>query len=84
MMRQNNLTDWDIACDRHKIDRLKLKKARRALGLTQEKAADLCGVSRITLTRWEKGFVHPSLDQVCMLEDMFGFEPGELLSEKEV
>lgn len=79
MTRQNNLTEWDIACDRHKIDRLKLKKARKELRLSLEKAADICGVSRATMDRWEKGYVHPNIENVCLLEDMFGFERGELL-----
>ena len=36
-----------------------LRRARTALGLTQEKAAGSLGVARVTLARWETGSHRP-------------------------
>jgi DNA-binding XRE family transcriptional regulator len=40
-----------------------LTQAQTALGLTQETLGDLLGVSRRTMTRWQGGGHHPSIQQ---------------------
>src|SRR5712691_11599863 len=42
------------------MEKEKIKDLRKSLGLTQQKLAELLGVSFATLNRWENGQVRPS------------------------
>jgi transcriptional regulator with XRE-family HTH domain len=41
-----------------------LRQLRKQHGLTQEKAADLCGVSKLTVSNYETGKCSPQLDRL--------------------
>ena len=45
----------------------RLKKARKAMGYTQESLADLLGVDRLHITRMERGVVACSIDLLLEL-----------------
>lgn len=47
---------------------IELKTWRQARGLTQEQAADMAGVSRLTIIRWEKGKHSIPQDALTRLE----------------
>ena len=42
--------------------------ARKRLGLSQEKLAEALGVSRNTISRWERGEFNPTADRLAALE----------------
>lgn len=42
--------------------------ARKRLGLSQEKLAEALGVSRNTISRWERGEFNPTADKLAALE----------------
>lgn len=44
--------------------------ARKMLGLSQEKLAEALGVSRNTISRWERGECSPNVDNMAELERM--------------
>lgn len=48
-----------------------VRSARKKLGLTQEMLAEKLGVSRNTVSRWEKGEVSPSAENVMALNHLF-------------
>ena len=49
-----------------------LVNLRKGKGLTQEQLANVIGVSRVTLARWETGEFQPSLDCLLALSEYFG------------
>ena len=49
-----------------------LVNLRKGKGLTQEQLANVIGVSRVTLARWETGEFQPSLDYLLALSEYFG------------
>jgi len=62
------LQDWH----RKSVMRTRVKRLRRALGMTQKEMGDKIGVSYITVNRWEKGHHKPSslaLMKIRNLED---------------
>ena len=42
----------------------RIRARRDAVGLTQEKLANACGVSRAAVAQWEAGVTRPSLDNL--------------------
>lgn len=48
-----------------------VRSARKKLGLSQEKLAEKLGVSRNTISRWEKGEVSPSAENMMALNHLF-------------
>lgn len=48
-----------------------VRTARKKLGLSQEKLAEKLGVSRNTISRWEKGEVSPSAENLMALNRLF-------------
>ncbi|MBQ6910058.1 MAG: helix-turn-helix transcriptional regulator [Synergistaceae bacterium] len=55
---------------------LALRKARK---LSRRQVAELCGFSKDSLRRWEKGLLFPRLDEFLRLADLLGVKAGELL-----
>lgn len=47
----------------------RLRARRNAVGLTQEKLAARCGVSRAAVAQWEAGVTRPSLDNLVKAAD---------------
>lgn len=57
----------------------KLRKARQALGQTQEQVAEAVGVSRQTVSNWETGRSLPDVLSVIRLSDLYGVSLDQLL-----
>lgn len=61
----------------------KLKAARTASGLTQEKAAEEILVSRQTISNWENEKSYPDIISVIKLSDLYSVSLDELLKGDE-
>ena len=59
----------------------KLKQLRVKKGLTQEKLAELTGVSRQAVAKWENGQSRPTYENLAALESIYGLEPYRLSGE---
>ena len=64
--------------------RAALRRRRRALGLTQEKAARLLGMPRLTYHRIETGARHIHFADLAAICEMFDCAPGELLQDTQL
>ncbi len=60
----------------------KIIKLRMSKGLSQEQLAELLGVSRQSLSKWEMGQMLPQIDKVLQLSEIFGISTDELLREQ--
>jgi len=58
-----------------------LKKLRLKSGVTQEKLAELTGLSVVYVGYLEQGKNNPSLEVIYRLADALGVEAGELLKD---
>ena len=56
----------------------KLRFQRLSLGLTQEEVADLIGVSRCSVTRWEEDKVFPNLAVWPRIAEVLGIPMEEI------
>lgn len=56
-----------------------LQKLRKEKGLTQEQLAEMTGVARRTVSRWETGYNMPDLDILIILSDLYEVDLRELL-----
>jgi len=56
----------------------KIKEERNKKGFTQEKIAELVGVSRQAVTKWESGQSTPSMENLITLAGIFEVSLGEL------
>lgn len=52
------------------MNKLKLYRSQR--GMTQEQVAEVIGVSRQAVAKWEKGETLPDIDSCIRLADLFG------------
>ena len=60
----------------------KIRKRRIQLGLTVQKIADACNVSKATISRWETGKTDKiNLDVLMCLSNVLIIEPFELLDD---
>ncbi|WP_308776634.1 helix-turn-helix domain-containing protein, partial [uncultured Bilophila sp.] len=59
----------------------KIQARRKAMGLSQEDLAQLTGVSRQSVTKWETGQSAPDLDRLVELADVLGVSLDFLLRE---
>ena len=57
-----------------------LKELRKEKGLTQEQLAEMTGVARRTVSRWEAGNNLPDLDILIELSDLYKVDLREILS----
>jgi len=57
----------------------KIKQLRKAAGLSQEQLADLIGMSRQAVSKWETDQSTPDVDKLLLLCDTFHVSPDELL-----
>ncbi len=74
-LRYNNLTDRrSFMAISEKI--LNLRKDR---GLSQEAFAEMLGVSRQSVSRWESGAAVPDIDKILLLSELFGVSTDYLL-----
>ena len=67
-------TPPDLPSDYHRavVDQLRMIDARRLSGLTQESVARLAGVSATSISRYERGVAHPTIDTLEILADIYG------------
>ncbi|MDD4851529.1 MAG: helix-turn-helix domain-containing protein, partial [Gemmiger sp.] len=56
----------------------KLKELRHSKGISQEKAAELIGVSRQAVAKWESGQTLPSSENLILLASVYGISLDEL------
>lgn len=61
----------------------KILHYRKAAKLSQEELAELVGVSRQAVSKWELGEATPEVDKLLALARAFGVTTDELLSEVE-
>ena len=74
-LRYNSLTDRrSFMAISEKI--LNLRKDR---GLSQEAFAEMLGVSRQSVSRWESGTAVPDIDKILLLSELFGVSTDYLL-----
>ena len=59
----------------------KLTKLRRAQNYTQEQFADLLGVSRQAVSKWESGTAYPETDKLIKIGEMFDCSIDYLLKD---
>ena len=52
------------------------------MGLTQEKLAEKCDVSRQAVTKWESGESEPSIDKLIALSEIFDVSIDELVKNE--
>ena len=57
----------------------RLMQARKTQALTQQQVADLCHVSRQTVSSWESGRTYPDIESIVRLADLFHLSLEELL-----
>lgn len=62
----------------------RLKKQRKAKGLSQEKVAEMIGVSRQAVTKWEADQSTPSSDNLIALSSLFQMPLDSLLMDRNV
>ena len=62
----------------------KLKESRTAAGLSQEALAQQLGVTRQTVSSWEKNRSYPDIGSLIKLSDLYGLSLDELLKEDPV
>lgn len=61
----------------------RIKTCRQSAGLSQEKLAELIGVSRQAVTKWEAGQSAPSTENLFRLAEILGTTVDFLLTEQE-
>ena len=61
----------------------RIKNYRQSAGLSQEKMAELVGVSRQAVTKWETGQTSPSTENLFRLAEILGTTVDLLLTEEE-
>ncbi len=61
----------------------RIKEQRKNCGMSQEKLAELLGVSRQAVTKWESGQTAPSTENLFRLAEIFGTTVDLLLQEEE-
>ncbi|MBR3805596.1 MAG: helix-turn-helix transcriptional regulator [Clostridia bacterium] len=62
----------------------RLKMYRRQTGLSQEKIAEMLGVSRQAVTKWELGQTTPSSDNLIALANLYDVSLDELIGKNEM
>jgi len=56
-----------------------LKAARANRNLTQQKAAELIGVTRDTLGNWERGISYPDVIKLSKIESVYKMKYDDLI-----
>ena len=60
----------------------KIIQLRNRMGVSQEKLAELLGVSRQSVSKWEMDHTIPQIDKILQISDIFSVSCDELLREK--
>lgn len=60
----------------------RISEIRKQSGISQEKLAELVGVSRQAVTKWESGKANPDTENLLRLAEIFGVSVDELCREE--
>lgn len=60
----------------------KILQLRTSKGISQEELAEMLGVSRQSVSKWEMGQALPQIDKVLQLSEIFSVSTDELLHDK--
>lgn len=60
----------------------KIQHFRYSKGYSQEELADICGVSRQSVSKWELGLSLPSTESLIILSSIFNIEIDEILEDE--
>ena len=60
----------------------RIKAARKKCGMTQEQLANLIGIKRATISKYESGLIEPSVTQIRKLASWLGVDFYSLLGSK--
>ncbi|MCM1150027.1 MAG: helix-turn-helix domain-containing protein, partial [Butyricicoccus sp.] len=60
----------------------KIAKLRRENNYTQEQLADIFGVSRQSISKWESGAAYPEVDKLIRMGELFGCTMDYLLKDE--
>lgn len=58
----------------------RIKNLRKAMGITQERLAELCNVSSSCVSRWETGSLYPRRENLILLAKALDVTPEEILN----
>ncbi len=61
----------------------KVQQLRKGMGLSQEQLADIVGVSRQAISKWETGQCMPDLDNIVLLSKTFSVSTDSLLESEQ-
>lgn len=61
----------------------KIQELRKQNGFSQEKLAELIGVSRQAVAKWESGSTYPEVDKLVSISNLFGVSIDKLLKDIE-
>ena len=59
----------------------KIVEARKANNLTQEQLAELMGVTRQSISRWEQNQAYPEMEKILRLSDILNISCDYLLKD---
>jgi len=62
----------------------KIQQYRKSNAWSQEQLAEIMGVSRQAVSKWENGTSDPSTGNLISLAKLYGISTGDLLREVEV
>ncbi len=60
----------------------KIIELRKVYGMTQEKLAEICGVSRQSISKWESDIVLPETEKLLLLGEVFHVSMDVLLKDE--
>ena len=62
-----------------------IKERRLALGLTLEQVGEMCGVSKATVLKWERGLIrNAKRDKLLLLSRALHLSPADLIDTDDV
>jgi transcriptional regulator with XRE-family HTH domain len=62
----------------------KLQSLRKEKGLSQEDLAEMLGVSRQSVSKWESGITYPETEKLIAISEIFGVTLDSLLKEGDI
>ena len=60
----------------------KISELRKSLGMTQEELAEICNVSRQSVSKWEADITLPEMDKLLLLGEIFHVSMDVLLKDE--
>lgn len=72
-----------MAAERNENFQKRLQRLREQRGVSRVALSELCGLSRNTIERYEKGQRKPTAEALCALAEYFGVTTDYLLCRKD-